>query len=293
MDSFSIAQLSQYSGIKPHTIRIWEKRYNALQPDRSDGNTRYYNSDQLRRLLNIVTLLDAGHKVSEVCSLPDKKLFARVEAIQQSVPNESSDYFVAQLAAAGVNYDESRFVNIFSHCLLRYGIKDCYLKVIYPLLVRIGLMWTSNRIISAPEHFISYILRQKIFTAVDSLPPAAEGADKWLLFLPEDEFHEIGLLFAQYLIRLSGKKVFYLGGNVPLPSLIEAVKATHPAHLLLFLVHHDDRIMLQQYLQKVKKHFPGKKIYVACGAELAGILKPVDRIQWLHSVTDMEKVLAI
>ncbi|HEX5025957.1 MAG TPA: MerR family transcriptional regulator, partial [Agriterribacter sp.] len=226
MDAFSIAQLSQYSGIKPHTIRIWEKRYNALQPNRSDGNTRYYNSEQLRRLLNIVSLLDAGYKASEACSLSDKKLFARVEAIQQSVPIESSDYFVAQLAAAGIDYDEAHFANIFSHCLLRYGIKDCYLKVIYPLLVRLGLMWASDRIISAPEHFISNILRQKLFTAVDALPPPAEGAEKWMLFLPEDEFHEIGLLFAKYLVCSAGKKVFYLGANVPLPSLIDVVKET-------------------------------------------------------------------
>ena len=213
MDLFSISQLSRYSGIKAHTIRMWEQRYNALKPDRSEGNTRYYDNTQLRRLLNIVSLMEGDHKVSELCEMPDKGLFRLInEKVQNSIKTtEKAEYFISQMIAAGMSYDEQHFEKILSSCLVRYGMKKAYTEVLYPMLVRIGLMWEGDSIPPANEHFISNLLRQKLFAAIDSLPPSKATADKWLLFLQENEFHEIGLLFACYLIRLSGRQVIYLG----------------------------------------------------------------------------------
>ncbi len=292
MDQFSISQLAQFSGIKPHTIRIWEQRYNALNPNRSGGNTRYYDNSQLRRLLNIVSLTDSEYKVSELCAMPDKKLFKLIEELQIKTTNGASGYFISQLIVAGMNYDESHFDKIFSHCLLRYGMKDAYIKVIYPMLIRIGLMWTNDSLPLAHEHFISNMLRQKLFTAIDSLPPAKSDSDSWLLFLPENEFHEIGLLFAHYLIRLSGRKVIYLGTNVPLKSVISSVKNTSPLNLLLFLVHNNSNEEIQEYLNELSSIFPGKNILVA-GNHLKDQLKTRKEIQWLQSVADLEQKLSI
>ena len=294
MNLFSISQLQQFSGIKAHTIRIWELRYNALQPSRSDGNTRYYDNSQLRRLLNIVSLLQSDYKVSELCSMPDKKLFNLLEEQLQNIPiaNEADEYFISQLIAAGMGYDEAHFEKIFSTCLLRFGIRDTYIKVISPMMIRIGLLWSKGSIPPAQEHFISNIIRQKLFSAIDSLPPATTVKDSWLLFLPENEFHEIGLLFACYLIRLSGKKVIYLGANVPLDSLDATVKETSSAHLLLFLVHHNNPENTQKYFDILHKCSGNAKIHLSGNPKLISQLKTGKVIDWIQSVDGLKKQLA-
>ena len=292
MDLFSISELAKYSGIKPHTIRIWEKRYKALKPNRSLGNTRYYDNSQLRRLLNITGLLDSDHKVSELCVMPDAKLEAMHWERRFSPAAESSEYFVSQLIAATISYDEVHFVNIFSHCLLRYGMKDTYLKVLYPMLLRIGLMWLNDTLPSANEHFASNLIRQKLFTAIDSLPPPKSTASSWLLFLPQNEFHEIGLLMSYYLIRLSGRKVIYLGSNVPDSSLKNAVKEIKPEHLLLFFVHQNLTEDTQKYLDHLNSGLNVKKIYVAANPILTNKIKPGRKINFLGSAQDLDKLLS-
>lgn len=289
MNLFSISQLEKFSGIKAHTIRMWEQRYNALKPNRSEGNTRYYDNEQLRRLLNIVSLSNQVYKVSELCTMPDKQLFKLVEELKNEPQNETDEYFVSQLIAAGLNYDEFHFDKIFSHCLLRYGMKDTYLKVIYPVLVRTGIMWTCDGLAPANEHFISNLFRQKLLTAIDGLPPPKPGSESWLLFLPENEFHEIGLLLSHYLIRLSGKKVIYLGSNVPTQSLIQAVKEISCNNLLFFLIHRDSEKEMQQYLNGLCNRFKEKNIYAAGDQSLFNQLKKAKNTFFLSSIDDLEQ----
>lgn len=290
---FSISQLEQYSGIKSHTIRMWERRYNALHPGRTDGNTRFYDNSQLRRLLNIVSLLHSDYKVSEVCAMTDEILFMQIRQLHNSDRNKSTEYFVLQFIDAGMRYDESHFMDLFSQCLLRYGMKDMYIKVIYPLLVRIGLMWTSGDMLPSYEHFITNTIRLKLCAAIDLLPPATSNADVWLLFQPENEFHEIGLLLSNYLIRLSGRKVIYLGSNVPLDSLIKTAKETSSGKLLSFLVHSDFSEHTKQYIDKLSVNFSSEKMYIAGSHSLISQLQPQKNICWLYSIEDLEKVLAV
>lgn len=292
MDNFSISQLARFSGIKPHTIRMWEQRYNALTPNRSEGNTRYYDSKQLRRLLNIASLLESGYKVSELCSMPDKKLFTLVkELANRATQNKIDQFFVLQLLSAGMNYDEVNFDKIFSHCLLKYRIKEAYIKVIYPMLQRLGIMWTTGGLEPTAEHFISNLIRQKLFTVIDSLPVGKTDNDSWLLFLPENEFHEIGLLFANFLIRESGRKVVYLGANVPLESLFATVKETSPAKVLLFLTHNDLPDETRSYLDELSLFLSNKKVYVAADPALFENIKTGKNIHWLSSPENLEQVL--
>jgi DNA-binding transcriptional MerR regulator len=291
MDSFSISELAQYSGIKSHTIRIWEKRYHALKPHRSMGNTRHYDSRQLKRLLNISALLDSDYRVSELCSMSDENLSLLNNKILLAKSPAPADYFISHLIAAALTYDEPRFTNIFSHCLLRYGMRDTYTLVLYPTLNRIGLMWLSDSLPTANEHFISNLIRQKLFTAIDSLPPAKPDSPRWILFLPENEFHELGLLLANYLIRLSGQRVIYLGGNVPESSVRSAVKELKPENVLLSFVHHDLVINIQKYLDRLRKDLPVNNIYVAANPELYYQLKAGKKIRFLGSAEDLAKNL--
>lgn len=292
MDSFSISELARFSGVKAHTIRMWEQRYNALKPHRTEGNTRYYDSSQLRRLLNIVSLADLNYKVSELCVMTDKTLFGLVEELNAESGNKTHEYFIAHLVSAGMSYDETGFEKIYSHCILRYGMKETYLGVIYPMLVRIGLMWAADAIPPAHEHFISNLLRQKVFTAIDSISFAPPESDSWLLFLPENEFHEIGLLFANYLIRSYGKKVIYLGSNVPFQSLITAVHTTRSKNLLLFFVHSDFPEDAKQYLLKMTSEFKGAHIFVATDQQFSEKIGKLKKIRFLNSPEDLSAQLS-
>ena len=291
MDLFTISQLSRFSGIKPHTIRIWEKRYNALKPTRSGGNTRYYDGEQLRRLLNIVSLMKSDHKVSELSVMPDEKLNKLVSSYYlKGEVNDPEEYFISQLINAGLGYNETYFEKIFAHSILRYGLKDAYIKVLYPMVNRIGLMWSDNSIPPAQEHFLSNLLRQKLLTAIDALPPATITADPWILFLPEDEYHEIGLLFAHYLVRSTGRRSVYLGANMPLESVRSAINTIMPGHMLFFLVHYDDPEQTGQYLRDLGSLFR-KKIYMAGHPGLIGRLEVAPHMVWLKNVEDLVNVL--
>ncbi len=294
MNLFSISDLQKFSGIKAHTIRVWEQRYNALSPTRSDGNTRYYDTTQLRRLLNIVSLMESDYKISELCFMTDEMLFKLLEEKQKSIllGEGANEYFISQLIAAATTFDEAHFEKIFSNCLLRLGMRNTYLSVIYPLLNRIGIMWSAGTMSPAYEHFSCNIIKQKLFSAIDSLPPAKSSRNSWLLFLPENEFHEIGLLFSHYLIRQAGKKVIYLGSNVPFDTLIEAVDKTIPGHLLFFLVHHDTLENSQGYINSLKNHFVKVKIHLTGNEKLISQLKIGKECHWIRSVGDLEKQLS-
>lgn len=291
MNSFSISQLGQFSGVKPHTIRMWEQRYQALRPIRSRGNTRYYDDSQLRRLLNIVSLLESNFKISQLGAMPDQELFSLSKKIYEDTSSAPEEYFISQLISAGMDYDEPAFDKLFSHCLLRFGLKITYTKVLYPMMVRLGLLWSTDVLPPANEHFISNILRQKLFTSIDSLPPCTQEINSWVLFLPENEFHEIGLLMANYLLRNSGKKTFYLGANVPLPSVIQAASETKAENLLFFLTHQDHPENIQDYIENLQEKYQGKKIYLSGNKKMLEQIKNQKNILKLQSIEDLENQL--
>ena len=291
MDNFTISQLSQFSGIKPHTIRIWEQRYAALKPHRSKGNTRYYDGSQLRRLLNIVSLSSTGFKLSHLGAMSDNELFEMVQKHEANAARDNDfEYYVSQLLASGMSFDQFNFEKIFSHCLLRFGMLRTYIYVIYPLLTRIGMMWAANAIPAAHEHYISNLLKQKMFTAIDALPSTTNDSDTWLLFLPEDEFHELGLLFSNFLIRSRGNNVIYLGANVPFASIESTLQETRINKLLLFLVRGKLPENIEEYFDQLSKMAVSREIFVGAGRELASTVSVSGHFTWLHSVEDLEKV---
>ncbi|OQP55535.1 hypothetical protein A4D02_04310 [Niastella koreensis] len=298
MGPFTISQLQQFSGIKAHTIRIWEQRYNALQPARSEGNTRYYSSDQLRRLLNIVSLMNTDNKVSELCALPDEKLNRLVEKqavqLQQPVVPEF-EFYILQMVAAALEYNELRFDKVFSNAVLRFGWKEVYVNIVYPSLNRLSLMWSTSVLAPAQEHFITGLYRQKLFVAIDAqpIPVSASAKDTWLLFLPEDERHELGLLLASYLLRQAGKKVVCLGADVPYDSVVAAVKAVKPGNLLFFLVHKDDPENDQELVSRICQQFNTLHIYMACDVARLTELKKPRNCNLVHTVQDLVSVLEV
>jgi DNA-binding transcriptional MerR regulator len=285
---FSISDLARFSGVKAHTIRIWEKRYGALRPHRSYGNTRYYDGTQLRRLLNIVSLQDS-RRLPEICAMTDREMFNLVEN-KLNKSNEPESH-ISQLLGAGMAFDEVRFDKILSHCMLHYGVHNTYRNVIFPLLQRLGIMWSADAVAPVHEHFISSLIIQKLRVAIDSVPPATDSKETWLLFLPENEFHEVGLLYANYMLRQAGKRTIYLGGNLPLESIKSGAKATAASHALFFFVCRNETSIMQDYISDLRKAIPGAQL-LACGAEenLAA-LKSRAKVNFVYNWTGLEKLL--
>lgn len=291
MDLFSISQLSQFSGVKAHTIRIWEQRYKALKPNRSEGNTRYYPGNQLQRLLNITSLLEVGFKISELGHLTDEELHSKLRDISSKKMDLPEELFISQMITSGMTYNEANFNKIFSHCLLRFGMKNTYTRIIYPLLERVGFLWSTNELFPSSEHFISNLILQKLYTSIDSLIYSNENHSNWLLFLPENEFHEIGLLMANYLIRSQGHNTIYLGANTPLNSIELAIKHSNPDNLLFFSVHGETGENFRNYIKMLSSQFKGNKIY-ACGKALNEKLPHQPKnIHLIEKIEDLEKQL--
>ncbi len=290
MGNYSIKELEKLSGIKAHTIRIWEVRYGLLKPKRTDTNIRIYDDEQLKRLLNVALLLKKGFKISKISKLkPDeinKHLLAE-DIESTSYPEDK----LSGLVVSMIELDEEMFEKIFSSSLLSLGFKDTLLKLIYPLLEKVGLFWSIGKINPAQEHFVSNLIRQKIITAIDSQLPPDKSKSKFMLFLPEREFHEIGLLTAHYLVKSSRHPVIYLGQNVPLEDAVSVYKTCHPANLLAFVTTTQPVEEVQDYLDKLSKLISKSEIFISGNPEVLSKVKFPPKMKWLKNIDDLEGIL--
>lgn len=291
--TYSISDLEKLSGIQVDTIRIWEKRYKALTPMRSLGNTRYYNDHHLRRLLNIVALSEAGMKISQACTLSDKEidLLLQKEMDNHLSAHTKTEYYISQLLKYGLAYNGPHFDQLLSKYISSHGMSFTYKEVIYPLLVRLGMMWRRDHICPAQEHFLANIIRQKIFVAIDTLKIKQQTTVSWLLFLPEDEDHDIGLLFAYYLLKQANQNVIFLGGRVPFESLQDAMSYHHSAHLLLFMTHTKPVNEAQQYIDQLSNCFSSSRIHLAGNPKLISQLMLAPSINWIQSIEDLQHLV--
>lgn len=291
MDNLTIAQLSQFSGIKAHTIRIWEQRYNAFTPERSEGNVRYYSSLQLRRLLNIVSLLEADYKISKICKLSDAELEALIKKLYLDETSNKGEVYISQLITVGTQFNAEEFSKILAHCFNIYGVLSAYKNIVYPLINRVGLMWTANLLPPAQEHFMTNLIRQKIFASIDLLPSNNNYKETWVLLLPEDEFHEIGLLFSYYLLKINNVNVVYLGSNVPVNTLNVSLNELNPDNVLMFLVHNNHVSKPQNYLESINSKKIKGKIYISGLTKMIKQLKLKDNAVWLETFECFEELL--
>ncbi|WP_320814345.1 MerR family transcriptional regulator [Flavobacterium sp.] len=216
---FSIKDLENLSGIKAHTIRIWEKRYNALEPMRTDSNIRYYDITNLQKLLNIVLLHDYGYKISKISKLSETEIPALVKQI--TTDKTAKNHAINSFKMAMMNFDQSLFFKTYDSLLSEKSFREVFYEVFIPLMNEIGLLWQTNTISPSHEHFLTNLFKQKIQVnteKVQILEPTRD--DKvFVLFLPMNEIHEIGLMYLNYEVLLQGYRCIYLGENIPVDSL--------------------------------------------------------------------------
>lgn len=283
---YSISELEQLTGISTHNIRIWERRYKALQPGRSAGNTRTYSDDHLKRLLNIASLHHAGVKISKACTMDNAAMeLALQQAVEQTAGIEKKyEFYISEIIRNGLEYREGNVSNLVNNTFKQLGILEAYKFVFYPLLVRLGLMWRQDSLCPSQEHFLSSILRQKLFAAIDNLPVNESHNGGWLLFLPEDEDHDIGLLMANYLLRAGAARVIYLGAKVPLYAVKKAAAGAHPQNLLLFMTRIRPVNDAREYIEQLSKDFSQLQIYLSGNDRLiAGLTLPAN-VHWIKSI---------
>jgi DNA-binding transcriptional MerR regulator len=258
MGKYSIKELEQLSGIKAHTIRIWEKRYTIIEPQRTQTNIRYYSDSDLRRIISISLLNNHGVKISKIADLSEEELNKMV--IDLSEQRSDTAIHIDQLVISMIDMEEEQFEKILSNLILRYGFEKTITEIIYPFLEKIGILWQTQNISPAQEHFISNLIRQKIIVAIDGLPIPPKEASRIVLFLRENEMHELGLLFYHYVCRRAGYRTYYLGQNVPFEDLVKVASVHNPEILLTSITSNTNSMSAETYLKKLSSAFPGLRI---------------------------------
>lgn len=262
MVKYSIKDLERLSGIRAHTIRIWEQRYNIIQPQRTDTNIRYYTDADLKRILNISILNNHGIKISRIAELSPEEIHEEVRTIVD-LKEDDGDQVEAMIMAM-VELNEQRFESIISSNINTLGFLTCIERIIYPFFEKVGVLWQTGAINPAQEHFISNLIRQKIIVAIDSLEiPTLENRKKFVLFLPESELHEIGLLIYSYVLRSAGHAVIYLGQSVPYTDLQQVCDFYKPDALVSLISNPFPVGTLQVFVDRLGKDFSDKKIYLS------------------------------
>lgn len=262
---YSIQYLEEISGIKAHTIRIWEQRYNLLKPQRTASNIRYYDDNQLRKLLNVTTLLELGYKISHIANMSNAQILQELKnKLEAGDDPLSFQHFTNELIISSLNFDKVSFEKQFGSCVLKFGFASTIENVLYPTMKRIGVLWQLEEMNPSQEHFISNLIRQKLYSAIDGLPEPTSSLKTCILFLPENEHHEIGLLYFNYLLLRSGIKTIYLGANVPLSSVKHAADRLDPSHFVLFMIKSVPPEQSNDYLKKLCKLFSRKQV-ILCG----------------------------
>lgn len=290
---FTIKDLENISGIKAHTIRIWEKRYNLLEPKRTDTNIRYYSHENLQKILNVVLLTKNGYKISRIAKMSEEEML--LQSREVAFGSNTNDDAINNFKLAMFQFDKALFDKTYNKLLLKKHFEKIVKDVFIPFLNHIGLLWQTGTILPAHEHFVSNLIAQKIHSNIELIEPIVNKSNKtYVLFLPENEIHDLGLLYLNYELLLKGNKTIYLGQNLPLDNL------------KCFFDYEEDlcfvtSLTVQPYKDKIEDYFTeveglleqSKHKFIAVGRRTS-LLKAKDyksNISFFDSIADILKVI--
>jgi DNA-binding transcriptional MerR regulator len=277
MKTYSIKDIERLSGIKAHTLRIWEKRYGIIEPQRTEANRRCYSNDELRKVLNIAILNNYGLKISQIAELSEQEMHERI--IKISHRDDCDEVQVENLIAAMVNFDHDQFHKTITHCTGHYGFEESLKKIIYPFYLRVGALWQAGTIKPAEEHFISHLIRQKMIATIDQLPETKHPKPKtFLFFLPEDEYHELGLLFYDYLVQKAGHKSIYLGQSIPIQDAATATETNKVDYVMTSCLSQCTGKTMSKLVEKLRANFADQQIIITNHIAEENLPKDLNRI---------------
>jgi DNA-binding transcriptional MerR regulator len=261
MTKFTIKDLENLSGIKAHTIRIWEQRYSFLKPSRTDTNIRYYSNDDLKAILNISILNKYGYKISHINKMSVNDVQARVAEL--NLAGAQQERIVNELIQVMVDLDISGFEKIIDKQIAANGIEKVILRIIFPFFERIGILWQTGHINPAQEHLTTNIIRQKLIVGIDQAKPVLKIKRSFLLFLPEREHHELGLLLVYYLLKKRGAEVFYIGANVPLKDAQFVNDTKKPDFIYIHLTSTSPGFNFEKFIRQTSEKISKPKIIIS------------------------------
>jgi DNA-binding transcriptional MerR regulator len=254
MNTFTIRDIENLSGIKAHTLRVWEQRYGIIRPMRKDSNHRLYGIEDLKQILRISFLYNQGYKISRIAEMGEeeiKKLSLELK------PKGNYEVFINQLMEASMDFDEDLFRSVMDNAMVHLGMEKLMTQVIYPFLNKVGVLWMTGNVIPSQEHFASNIIRNKILMATNQLPPKnkVEGK-KYILFNPPGEYHEIPLLFVQYCLKQRGISAVLFGIDTSTEMLKEYLWKNRSTHLFLFMTTNFTNMQPVELLEDINRNFP-------------------------------------
>jgi len=253
MNAFTIKDLENLTGIKAHTIRIWEQRYSFLRPQRTDTNIRYYNNDELKKILNISLLNKYGYKISHIDRMSEVEIGDKIMTLNNSLAQQ--ERVINDLIQQMVDLNIEDFESSLTEYIRLRGIEKTINQIIFPFMERIGVLWITGHINPAQEHLVSNIIRQKLIVGTEGAASLLKVDKTGLLFLPEGEFHELGLLFIQYLLKSRGISVLYLGANVPIDDVEYIIKAKKLDFLYTHLTSVSHGFSFDRFIAQASKKF--------------------------------------
>lgn len=261
MNSFTIKDLENLSGIKAHTIRIWEQRYSFIKPSRTDTNIRYYSSEELKKILNVALLNKFGYKISHIDKMAEGEIREKILSLSQA--EAMQERIINDLIQCMVDVDTERLEQVLDKHIASRGIERTIIQIIFPFLEKIGILWLTNHINPAQEHLVSNIIRQKLIVGIDGVATSLNVNKTVLLFLPEGEYHEMGLLFVNYLLKNRGVNTIYLGASIPLKDVEYLVKLRKPDFLYTHVTSVGQNFNFDKFVNNVSLRFPGMPIIIS------------------------------
>jgi DNA-binding transcriptional MerR regulator len=246
--NFSIKNLEHLSGIKAHTIRIWEKRYNLFEPERTNTNIRLYNLENLQKLLNVTLLYNNGYKISKIALLNPQEISENVHKL--TINKNADDWSIGLFKLAMINFDQRLFTKTFNDLLEQFSFGEVFKNVFVPLMNELGVLWQTNSISPSHEHFITSLVKQKIHAMCEDLQQKSTRRTdrRFVLFLPDNEIHELGLLYLQYEVLNNGFQCVFLGQSVPIESLSNLVDIGEPITFISYFTIEPAQDKIDSYL---------------------------------------------
>lgn len=283
MAIYSIKDLEKLSGIKAHTIRVWEQRYKILEPNRTQTNIRYYQDEDLKFLLNVALLNRNGIKISKIAKMSKEEVAEKVTAISEI--NFEYGTQLDALTISMIEMDEYKFDRIITMNIQQMGFERTMTDVIYPFLDKLSVLWLTGSVNPVQENFISYLIRQKIIVAIDNEPFAlGTNSKKFLLYLPEGESQELSLLFLHYLLKTRRNKVVYLGQDISTNDLQDAYQIHKPDYIYTMITETFAKQSVTEYTNMLAEQFPESEILLSGYQVMAQNVQSTKRVSVLRSL---------
>lgn len=290
MNGFTIKDVENLSGIKAHTIRIWEQRYGFLKPQRTGTNIRYYSNEELRVVLNISLLNKFGYKISHINKMQPNEIRDKILSLNQAEAQQ--ERLINELIHGMVEMDIESFEHCLDQYITKHGIERAITRIIFPFLERIGILWQTGHINPAQEHIVTNIIRQKLIRGIESTRSLVTVDKTFLLYLPEGEHHELSLLYVYYLLKSRGVRVIYLGADVPFKDMEYVVQCKKPDHIYVHLTSPGRAFQFEKFLGNIATRLNTQSVILS-GALTGHYKKSVpSNVHFKYSLAEVMEFIA-